>query len=99
MVANALSRKSSNLAVLYGELFLFDEFGDLELTVKLVSDKVALSAMSVFRPILIQQIKDEQFADPKLARIDIILQIDLTFVWWMDSCTSRINCMFRRLRT
>lgn len=39
------------------------------MTVKLVNDKGALAAMSVFEPILIQHIKDEQFTDPKLARI------------------------------
>lgn len=68
-MADALSRKSSNLAIRCGEWLLLELFRELDATVKLISDKVALVAMSVLEPNLIQQIKDEQFTDPKSARI------------------------------
>lgn len=69
VVIDALSKKSSNLAVISGKWFLLEEFKDLDVTVKLINDKEALAAMSVFEPTLIQQIKYEQFTIPKLVII------------------------------
>ena len=53
LVADALSRKLSNLAAVVGKWFLLEEFRDLNATRKLISDKVALATKSVFEPILI----------------------------------------------
>ena len=69
VVADALSRKSSILADLNGKWFVMEEFRDLDVTMKIMGDQVALAAMSVFEPTLIQQIKEQQFDDPKLAKI------------------------------
>lgn len=69
VVVDALSRKSSIVAVLCGEWFLLYAFRDLDVIVNLVSDKVMLATIFVFERIMIQYIKDEQFMDPKLVRI------------------------------
>ncbi|XXG47399.1 hypothetical protein AAC387_Pa02g2062 [Persea americana] len=60
VVADALSRKSSILAYLNGKWFVIEEFRDLDVTMKIIGDQVALAAMSVFEPTLIQQIKEQQ---------------------------------------
>ena len=48
---------------------LIEEFRDWDLSIELVDNRILLAAMSVFEPLLIQQIKDKQFDNPKLIRI------------------------------
>ena len=68
-VADALSQKSVDLPSLVGEWNLIEEFRDLDVSIKMVDNRVMVAAMSMFEPILIQQIKDRQFEDPELVRI------------------------------
>ena len=69
IVADALSRKSADLASLVGEWNLIEEFKDLDVSIELVDNKVMIAAISVFEPMLIKQIKERQFQDPELVRI------------------------------
>lgn len=54
------------MATSYTEWFSLNAFKDLDVKVQLVGNSVILTAMSVYDPILIKQIKDE---DPNLAKI------------------------------
>ena len=69
VVADALSRKSSIIAAINGKWFLLEEFKDLDVTMKLINDKIALVTMSVFEPDLMKQTKEEQFMDRKSVKI------------------------------
>lgn len=69
VVADALSRESADLASLVGEWNLIKEFSDLDVSIEMVDVMVMVAAMSVFEPILIQQINDRQFEDPELVRV------------------------------
>ena len=69
VVADALSRKSADLASLVGEWNMIEEFRDLDVSIELVDNRVTIVAMSVFEPMLITQIKGRQFEDPELVRI------------------------------
>ena len=42
---------------------------DLDVSIELLDNRVMVAAMSVFEPILVQQIKDRQFEDLELVRI------------------------------
>ena len=64
MVADALSRKSTDLASLVGEGNLIEEFRGSDVSIEMVDNKVMVAATSVFKSILIQQIKDRQFKYP-----------------------------------
>ena len=66
---DALSMKSSFLAVISDKWFKLDVFKELDVEVKLVSDSMMLAAMLVVEPILMNPIKEEQFEDPNLAMI------------------------------
>ena len=68
VVADTLSKKSSTLVAINGKWFLLEEFKDLDVTMKLISDKITLAAMSIFEPNLISA-KEEQFMDPKFVKI------------------------------
>ena len=70
VVVDALSRKSANLASLMGEWNLIKEFMDLDVSIEMVDDRVMVEAMSIFKLTLIQQVKDRQFEDPELVRIN-----------------------------
>jgi len=69
VVADALSRKSADLASLVGEWIMIEEFRDWDVSIEVMDNQVMIAAMSVFEPLLIQQIKDRQFDDPEFARI------------------------------
>ncbi|XXG85952.1 hypothetical protein AAC387_Pa11g0946 [Persea americana] len=69
VVADALSRKSADLASLVGEWLMIEEFRDWDVSIEVMDDHVMFAAMSVFEPLLIQQIKDRQFDDPELVKI------------------------------
>ena len=69
VVADALSGKSSLVSAMGAKWFKLDVFKEFDVEVKLVSDSMILTAMSVFEPILMNRIKDEQFEDPNLAKI------------------------------
>lgn len=47
-VADTLSKKLSNLIAMVGKWFILEEFKDLDMTMKLIYDMVALAGKSVF---------------------------------------------------
>ena len=57
------------MASLVGEWSLIEGFRDWDVSIEVVDDRVMVAAVSLFEPILIQQIKNRRFEDPELARI------------------------------
>ena len=59
---------------------MIEDFKDSGVSIEMVDNTIMVAVMSIFEPMLIQQIKDRQFEDPELVRIKDSIAITPDFV-------------------